>query len=374
MFNSYDVSNYLIRFGMRSIFQMAVWLVLVFGFLIAWAFFPGVRNMLNVEPFPDAGPLELPEEIVLGEAPATITWCVDSANGGVLLAINSTGDPWNPVPVTQRIDPPWKECKPTSKDAQDPLEGTSPDGRLVARSVQGKNFSGKLRIVEKDSGKVLALIEPFSIVPSPKFVAWHPKSTFFVTAGGDQITVVGAPEWRPKILKTASRDFEAWQRNVQNGNEESGYHYNEMTSHILFNADGSQLICAMDQGIRIYSWDKVLKAEGELPPPEFAADGALVRLNSFVAFRMTYTAAFDKARNWVLWTGLEGKLEYVKTTTNERGTLLELPLGYEITRMEFLDAGKVLACEIHKLNSQSSDGQGLFFLDYAKLVERRPQP
>src|SRR5262245_18705315 len=136
MFNSFDISNYLIRFGMRSIFQMVVWLVLVFGFLIAWAIFPGVRNMLNVEPFPDAGPLELPEDIVLGEAPATIAWCVDPANGGVLLAINSTGDPWNPVPVTQRIDPPWNECNPTSKDAQDPLAGTSPDGRLVARSVQ----------------------------------------------------------------------------------------------------------------------------------------------------------------------------------------------------------------------------------------------
>src|SRR5262249_31000384 len=181
-------------------------------------------------------------------------------------------------------------------------------------------------------------------------------------------------DWRTRDQKKGSRDFDAWQRNVQDGNEESGYHYNEMTSHIVFNADGSQLICAMDQGIRVYSWDKVLKAEGELPPPEFAADGAVVRFNSFAAFRMTYTAAYDKFRNWVLWTGIEGKLEYVNPTTKERGTLLELPLGYEITRMEFLDSGKVLACEIHKLSSQSSDGQGLLFLDYAKMVATRAQP
>jgi hypothetical protein len=104
-----------------------------------------------------------------------------------------------------------------------------------------------------------------------------------------------------------------------------------------------------------------------------AIDGEIVRLNSFAAFRMTYTAAFDDARNWVLWTGMEGSLDYVDLTTKSRGTLLRLTKGYEITRMQFLDSGKVLACDIHKLTAQGSEGQGLYFLDYAKLLETRPQ-
>jgi hypothetical protein len=374
MFTNYNASNFLIRYGIRCIIQMVIWLVLVISFLIAWAFFPGVRGMLSVEPFPDAGPLELPEELVLGEAPLPLDWCVDPANGGILIVTNASGDPWNPIRQTERMDSPWKERKPAGKDALDLLGGASPDGRFLARFGKGKNYQGKLTILEAKTGKVLTLVEPFPATPNPKFLVWHPKTTMLVAAGGDQITLVGEPNWRAKTLKTASRDLEEWKRDAQNGDEETGYHSNEMTSHLLFSADGTRMICAMDRGIRVYSWEKVLEAEGELPPPDFAADSAVVKLNTFAAVRMTYTAAYDEERKWVLWSGLEGKLEYLDTTTKSRGTLLELTRGYEITCMQFLDSGKVLACEIHKLSSQSSDGHGLFFLDYAKLVERRPPP
>jgi hypothetical protein len=374
MLNSYTASNYLIRYGIRCIIQMGIWFVLVIGFLIAWVFFPGVRGMISVEPFPDAGPLELPAELVLGEAPSPIDWCVDPTNGGILIVTNGSGDPWNPVRQTERMDSPWKERKPARKDALDLVGGASPDGRFLARISRGKNYQGKLSVLEAETGKVLTVIEPFAVTPNPKFVVWHPKANILVAAGGDQITLVREPKWRPKTLKTASRDPEEWKRGVENGDEETGYHSNEMVSHILFSADGTRMICAIDQGIRAYSWEKVLSAKGELPPPEFAVDGEVVRLNTFSAFRMTYTAAYDDARKWILWSGIEGKLEYLDTATKARGSLLMLPRGYEITRMQFLDSGKVLACDIHKLTAQGSEGQGLFFLDYAKLVESRPQP
>ena len=374
MFNNYTASNFLIRYGIRSIIQLAVWFVLTIGFLIAWAFFPGVRGLFSVEPFPDAGPLELPEELVLGEAPSPMDWCVDPKNGGLLLVTNSSGNVWNPVRLTERMDSPWQERKPTRRDAGDMVGGPSRDGRFTARIGRTKDHHCTLTVLEAGTEKVLTVVKPYSVTPNPKFVVWHPTMNALAGAGSDQITLAREPEWRPKVLKTPSRDLEEWKRANERGEEETGYHSNEMASHLLFSADGTRMICAMDQGIRVYSWDKVLQAEGELPPPEFAADGAVVRMNTFAALRMTYTAAYDEERKWVLWTGLEGTLEYVDLTTKSRGTLLRLTKGYEIIRMQFLDSGKVLACDIHKLSSQSSEGQGLYFLDYAKLVETRPQP
>jgi hypothetical protein len=41
---------------------------------------------------------------------------------------------------------------------------------------------------------------------------------------------------------------------------------------------------------------------------------------------------------------------------------------------QFLGSGKTIAGDIHKLTSQSSEGQGLFFLDYAKVLETLPKP
>jgi hypothetical protein len=133
------------------------------------------------------------------------------------------------------------------------------------------------------------------------------------------------------------------------------------------------MMCAMDRGVRVYSWEKVLKAEGQLPPPEFAVDGEIVDLNRFAHFRMTYTVAYDEARQWVLWAGIEGTLCYLDTTTTTRGTLLNLPKGHQISRMEFIESGKLLACEIVKMMSQGSEGEGLFLLDYGMLRERREE-
>src|SRR5216684_2250196 len=234
--------------------------------------------------------------------------------------------------------------------------GPSLDGRFIARIGRTKDNHSKLTVLEAETEKVLTVIKPYSVTPTPKCVVWHPTANILAGAGSDQITLVREPDWRPKVLKTASRDLEEWTRDNERGEGESGYHSNEMASHLLFSADGTRMICAMDKGIRVYSWDKVLQAEGELPPHEWAIDGEIVRRNSFAALRMTYTAAFDDARNWVLWTGLEGALDYVDLTTKSRGTLLRLPKGYEITRMQFLESGKVLACDIHKLAPHGAEG------------------
>src|SRR6266849_6220572 len=90
MFNSYTASNFLIRYGIRTIIQLVVWFVITIGFLIAWTFFPGVRSLFSLEQFPDAGPLELPEELVLGEAPPPLDWCVDPKNGELFLVTNTS--------------------------------------------------------------------------------------------------------------------------------------------------------------------------------------------------------------------------------------------------------------------------------------------
>jgi hypothetical protein len=373
MFDNFSGSSFLIRWGIRSIIHSGLSLILLVGFLGAYLVFPGFRELFSPEIYPDAGPLELPEELVLGQASAPMDWCEDPANGGLLLVTNASGDEWNPVRRTERLDAPWKECMAVERDALDLLGGASRDARFSARIGRGKDNRGSLTVFEAGMEKVAAVVEPYAAGANSKFVLWHPKTNVLAAAGGDQITLVGEPDWRAKSIKTASRDFEEWKRAAQTGEEETGYHPHEMASHILSSADGALLICAMDQGIRVYSWEKVLRAEKTLPPPECAVDGEVVRLNRFAAFRMTYTAAYDEARHWVLWTGLEGTLDYLDLGTKTRGTLLRLPKGYPITRMQFLDSGKVLACEIHKLASQSSEGQGLYLLDYTRLVEAQRQ-
>jgi hypothetical protein len=321
----------------------------------------------------DSGPLELPAELVVGEAPAPIDWYPDPTHGGLVIVTNTTGNDWNPVPQVERMESPWKERKPAEQIATDMVGGPSHDGRFIAAVGQGKDYHGALTMREAATEKVVAEVRPFPATLNRKFVVWHPTMNVLVAAGDSRITLLGEPDWRANTLMTAARDLDEWKKDVAQGQEETGYHPNEMTSHLLFSEDGSLLICAMDRGVRVYSWAKVLKANGALPPPEFSVDGEIVDLNRFVHFRMTYTVAYDESRKWVLWAGLEGRLDYLDTTTKARGTLLRLPKGYDITRMQFLDSAKLLGCEIHKMTNQSSQGQGLFLLDYAKLRERREE-
>jgi hypothetical protein len=375
MLGRFDGSPFLVRLLMRHVIHTVSSVVLLVGFMIAYCFFPGVREMFSYDPFgvDDLGPLELPAELVVGKAPAPMDWYPDAERGGLVIVTNATGDMWNPVPLVERMVPPWKERKAAEQETTDMAGGRSRDGRFIAHIGQGNDYHGTLTMREAATEKVVAEIHPFPATLNRKFVTWHPTMNVLAAAGGDRITLVSEPDWRPKTLMTAARDLEEWKRQVALGQEETGYHSNEMTSHLLFSADGRLMICAMDRGVRVYSWAKVLKAEGQLPPPEFAVDGENVDLGRFAHFRVTYTTAYDETRQWVLWAGIEGNLCYLDTTTKTRGTLLSLPKGYQITRMEFIESGNLLACEIVKMTSQCSQGEGLFLLDYAKLSERREE-
>jgi hypothetical protein len=375
MFGSFDGSPFLVRLLMRHVVHTVTSVILLAGFMIAYCIFPGVREMfsLDVLGVDDPGPLELPAELVVGEAPAPMDWYPDEKHGGLVLVTNATGDPWNPVARVERMAPPWKVHKPAEQESTDMAGYSSRDGRFIAQVLQGNDYRAALTIREAATDKVVAGVHPFPAMLHRKFVVWHPTMNALAAAGGDRIMVLREPDWRSKTLMTAARDLEEWKSQVALGQEESGYHPNELTSQLIFSADGRLMICAMDRGVRVYSWEKVLKAEGQLPQPEFALDGEIVDLNRFAHFRMTYAVAHDEARQWVLWTGIEGTLCYLDTTTNRQGTLLALPKGYSISRMEFIESGNLLACEILKMGLQGSQGEGLYLLDYGKLRARREQ-
>jgi hypothetical protein len=372
MYDRFSATPFLVRLGVRYIIHAAMSLTFLIVFMIVYWFFPGTleqitNGLLQVE---EPGPLELPQELIVAEAPAPMNWHADS-RGGLILVTNATGDVWNPVPLVERMEAPWKERKPASQDAAGVVGGPSRDGRYVAEISAGTDYKGILTMREAVMDKVIARIHPFPATPNDKFIAWHPKMNILVAAGGGQITLVGGPDWRSRTLTTASRDVEEWKRKSALGEGETGYHPNEMVSQILFSADGTLLICAMDRGMRVYSWEKVLKAERDLPAPEYFVDGEIVDLAALARFRMTYTVAYDESRKWILWAGIEGTLCYLDTTTGTRGTLLRLSKGHQIPRMQFLDAGKLLGCEIVKMMSHGSEGEGLFLLDYGKLTNGR---
>ncbi|MFL5243262.1 MAG: hypothetical protein ACJ8FY_14245 [Gemmataceae bacterium] len=319
----------------------------------------------------DAPPLELPDGLVVAHMPACLAWRADSKTGGLIIMPGEPGI----VPVRahlERLDPPWKETKP-GPDVEDyaTVSIASFDGQFMAQIGMTPAGRSALTIIRQKTGEIAARIDPFPSMASPKILAWHPKQNAFVLGVSFEIQILSEPDWSPKVLATAVRDQEEWTRRVQAGQEETGFHPNEFLTQIAFDDTGTRLLCAMDRGLRVYDWPDVQQAKDGLPVPKFSADSELVTMLSFINMRMCFSAQYDPSHKRVLYSGLDGKLEYFDLDTEIRGTLLTLPKPYFVTRMEFLDNHKVLCCEIARTGTQNWPSQGLYLLDYGKLCAGR---
>src|SRR5438128_2140561 len=129
MIGRFEGSPFLVRLLMRHVIHTVSSIVLVMGFMVAYCFFPGVREMFSYDlsAVDDPGPLELPAELVAGEAPATMDWYADAKHGGLVIVTNATGDVWNPVPLVERMAPPWKERTAAEQETTDRAGGPSRD-------------------------------------------------------------------------------------------------------------------------------------------------------------------------------------------------------------------------------------------------------
>jgi hypothetical protein len=316
--------------------------------------------------------LDLPPELVVAQVPDPVQWHWDADKGGLRVFSHREGPLSPQATAGQFLEPPWKDSKPEPLPTVFTVMGKliNPSGTHALELVpQDQSWKSRAKILSLKLNTVLAESDHFHVLQNGKDVAWHPRMNILVSGGLGHVTLMGEPDWQPKKLATAERDQVDWSRKVQAGEEEFGFHPCENVVQVLFSDDGNLLICAMDRGLRVYCWPEVLKATEKLPCPLFSVDNDLVSFRVGM-MRQTYTAQYDPVRKRVLWTGLEGKLSYLDIATKSQGMLLQLPKKNFITRMELLDHGKILCCEIHRWGRETCPAVGLFLLDYPKLVSR----
>ena len=320
----------------------------------------------------DRTPLELPAELVVAKVPPAVDWFPDEDRRAIYLASGADPMGFADPKEMQRLDPPWKEPRPVPFPADYDRMGGGPvcNTQFVARGGLNKDFHATVDIISRKTAKVVAHVEPYATFPNRHNAVWHPRMNVLVWGAQGYVMLLGEPDWQPKLLTTAARDYEEWSRLAAQGKEESGYHPTEGLSQPRFNDDGSLLICAMDRGLRVYSWPEVLAARSQLPAAKFSFEGELVEVNRFATFKNTYALEYDPARARILWAGMEGKIFYFDVTTKTRGVLLALPKPFLVQRMEFLGGRKVLCCEVCRIGTRTWTSEGLYLLDYTKLSQQ----
>ena len=320
----------------------------------------------------DRTPLELPAELVVARIPLAVDWFPDEDRRSLHLASGADAMGYPDPRAMQRLDPPWKNPRPVPFPADYDRMGGGPvwNAQFLARGGRTGDHKTTVDIISRKTGKIVAHVEPYATAPNRQNAAWHPAMNVLIWGGQGYVMLLGEPDWQPKTLMTAERNFAEWSRLAQEGKEESGYHPTEGLTQPRFNHDGSLLLCAMDRGLRVYSWQEVLTARSQLPAPKFAFDGEMVAVLPFATFKNTYAIEYDPVRARILWAGIDGKILTFDLNTKTRGMLLDLPRPFLVRRMEFLDDRKVLCCEISRIGSTTWTNEGLFLLDYGKLSEQ----
>lgn len=190
--------------------------------------------------------LELPEELVLARLPWTFGWGGDSRDDGILLALPNDGNPAWQVDAIEHWTRPWKEGKrkpipaawrtATQPDWQNDTamvchfgfnSPVTRDRKLLATIFHPAERAPQTRIVAIPSGRELARLEAIPPGCNGKGITWHPTENVLVIGGHGTITLANGPDWKPRTLATAERDYQEWERRVQAGDEESGYSPNE---------------------------------------------------------------------------------------------------------------------------------------------------
>jgi len=218
----------------------------------------------------------------------------------------------------------------------------TPDERtMICRS------QGELRLVSTGEGHSVRGI----VLGAGRSATVHPDGRWLVAdvqdGGSSGLALVDLGEQRVlRVLSTARNDLAAWMAAHAAGKAETGFHPQEVPNKVDFTPDGRLIVLAAQEGVRLYSWEGVLRADASLPAPVASADADLVRVSPGW-MRNTYGFAFDRRRALVFFSGLEGRVRALSIETGRTATVLEVPGTPPVIELALGVDGDALATVAH---------------------------
>jgi hypothetical protein len=174
-------------------------------------------------------------------------------------------------------------------------------------------------------------------------VACHPSGEWLVADVPAGLAIVSLPERRVvSQLKTATHDLSEWMTAFASGRALAGFHPAEVPTSLAFSPDGRLLVLAVREGLRVYTWADVLRAEASLPGPVFSASSSPVR-TEHSWLQNTYGLEIDGARGRAYFSGLEGCVRALDLDSGETTMLLEVPGAPALTDLALASDAASLA-------------------------------
>ncbi|WP_392534651.1 WD40 repeat domain-containing protein [Nostoc sp. C117] len=160
-------------------------------------------------------------------------------------------------------------------------------------------------------------------------IAIHPDGRYLLAddGGKSKLAIIDLKtQTVVKVLSTAELDRTAWMASVQRGEGVNAFSANEMIFKMDFSPDGRWLVCAMQQGVRVFEWNEVFSSHSKLPLPIVGSSSEVITVGDRGSrMATTYDVAFDWQRNVILSCGIEGKVKSLDLATGESKVLLEIP-------------------------------------------------
>jgi hypothetical protein len=150
---------------------------------------------------------------------------------------------------------------------------------------------------------------------------------------------------------------------------------------IRFDLSGERFCAATSGGVRVYSWNDILKADNDLPNPILAVDvaGTLVgnEHGSLQAGGYIYDFDLDPDRDTLLFGGIDGRVRFVDLASGHSGILLEPPAQAPILRLALSRDRTTLALTSTPdmfARGRNKRGHLLQFWDYQAICQTQSPP
>jgi hypothetical protein len=143
-------------------------------------------------------------------------------------------------------------------------------------------------------------------------------------------------------LSSKANDMGAWMAAHAAGQVAlTGYRPHEMPNKVEFTEDGRLLVLAVEEGVRAYSWQDVMRANDMLPPAVASADGEIVQIE-ISWLQNTYGFDIDRGRGLVVFPGLDGRVRALHLESGRATTIVEVPGTPPVTEVVLARDGATL--------------------------------
>ena len=151
---------------------------------------------------------------------------------------------------------------------------------------------------------------------------------------------------------------------IEDQREMTRYRSGEFLGPLKFTPDGKWLICATNEGVRVFSWPTLRTTTEASPTPDFSAEAGQMpaRPEDPVQYtgRWTYALDYDPARQRVLFGGLEGKVKYLDLTSGKSGALPAGPERTVVDRLSLTPDRTAMVVTRHPMNLPNVPEPGRF--------------